>query len=277
MGHTNTAASVSAVVFSGHFNLAHTYFLVAGIAGMNPNAGTIGSATWARYLIDFGIQHEIDAREKPRGWVSGYFGIHTIDPDAKPDFAYRTELFQLDADMLRWALSVSSKAQLDDNDVARAYRSRYRQETARRPPSVLQCDTVAGDTYWHGNLLAERAEKWTSLLTDGKGRYCTTQQEDNATYEVLKRGAAAQLLDLRRLAVLRTGANFDRPYPGESAYDSLKAKSGGFQPALHNLIAAGLPLVNEIVGNWSRWEAGIPDRATPSPCRGATASDRHQP
>ena len=58
--------------------------------------------------------------------------------------------------------------------------------------------------------------------TDGKGTYCTTQQEDNATYEALRRGAAAGRLDLKRVAVLRTGANFDRPHPGQTDADEAR-------------------------------------------------------
>jgi len=125
---------------------------------------------------------------------------------------------------------------------------------------VIQCDTAGGDTYWHGRLIGARAEKWTALLTGGRGKYCTTQQEDNASFEALKRGSSANLLDLRRVAVLRTGANFDRPHPGQTAYDSLKATSGGFQPALGNIVAAGSPLINEIVSHWERWSEGIPAR-----------------
>ncbi|SEM35430.1 Purine nucleoside permease (NUP), partial [Variovorax sp. YR750] len=34
----------------------------------------------------------------------------------------------------------------------------------------------------------------------------------------MKRGASAGLLDLRRVAVLRTASNFDRPHPGQTAY-----------------------------------------------------------
>jgi purine nucleoside permease len=260
MGHANAAASMTALIFSGRFDLTHTYFLVAGIAGIDPNVGTIGAATWSRYLIDFGIQHEIDAREMPKGWTSGYFGIRAADPNAKPDLAYRTEVFRLNEDLLQWAIKQSAGATLDDNDMARAYRSHYKQAAARQAPSVMQCDTAAGDTYWHGNQLGKRAEKWTALLTGGQGKYCTTQQEDNATYEALKRGTAAHLLDLQRVAVLRTGSNFDRPYAGQTAYLSLKASSGGFKPALNNLVAAGSPLINEIVTNWSRWSAGIPNR-----------------
>jgi purine nucleoside permease len=260
MGHANAAASVAALVFSRRFDLSCTYFLVAGIAGIDPNVGTIGSATWARYLVDYGIAHEFDARDMPKGWPYGYFGIGTTGPDVKPELAYRTEIFQLNETLLQWALALSQSAPLEDSAAARAYRRHYRQLPATAAPAVIQCDTAAGDTYWHGDLLGRRAEAWTRVLTDGKGRYCTTQQEDNATFEALRRGADAHLLDIRRVAVLRTGSNFDRPYRGQTAYDSLKASSGGLQPALANLVRAGMPLIQEIVARWDRWAADIPAR-----------------
>jgi purine nucleoside permease len=124
---------------------------------------------------------------------------------------------------------------------------------------VVQCDTAAGDTWWHGALLEKRAQDWTKLLTDGNGTYCTTQQEDNATYEALKRGASAGLLDIKRVLVLRTASNFDRPYPGQAAYDSLvTAISGGFVPSTQNLYNAGNPVIANIVSNWTAWKAGVP-------------------
>ena len=81
MGHTNAAASTAAVVLSAKFDLSLTYILISGIAGIDPNRGTIGSAAWARFIIDYGIAHEIDAREMPSGWPYGYFGIHTSGPN----------------------------------------------------------------------------------------------------------------------------------------------------------------------------------------------------
>lgn len=258
MGHTNAAASTMAVVFSGKLDLSQAYFLVAGISGIDPNVGTIGAATWARYLVDYGIAHEIDAREMPPAWRAGYLGIHAPNPDTKPALNYRTEVFQLDEVLLQKALKITAGLQLQDNDTARAYRALYSQAAARKAPSVLQCDTAAGDTYWHGRALGEWATRWTALLTDGKGVYCTTQQEDNATYEALKRGAAAGLLDLRRVAVLRTGSNFDRPHDGQSAYDSLNTRSGGFPAATANLFVVGSPLVQEIVTHWDSWKDGVP-------------------
>lgn len=77
MGHANAAASIMALTFSDRLDLRHTYFLIAGIAGIDPARGTLGSAAWAKYLVDFGIQWEIDAREKPADWPTGFLGINT--------------------------------------------------------------------------------------------------------------------------------------------------------------------------------------------------------
>jgi purine nucleoside permease len=260
MGHANAAASTMALVLSDRFDLSHAYFIVTGIAGIDPNLGTLGAAAWARYLVDFGLQQEFDAREAPPAWRTGYVGIGAADPGVKPKLEYGTEVFQLDEALLQRALALSRPAVLEDNDTAKAYRKLYPQAAAQAAPSVLQCDTLAGDTWWHGERLGVRASAWTRLLTDGKGSYCTTQQEDNATYEALKRGAAAGRLDLHRVAVLRTGANFDRPHPGQGAQESLNAQSGGFPISTANLYRAAWPLVSDIVARWPAWRDGVPAR-----------------
>jgi purine nucleoside permease len=258
MGHANAAASTMALLFSRQFDLRKSYILIGGIAGMDPAMGTLGTAAWARYLVDFGLQQEIDAREKPAGWATGYLGIHAADPGAKPILAYKTEVFQLDERFLQKALKLSSNAMLTDSDKAAKYRSNYPATPANQPPKVIQCDTLAGDTYWHGAMIGERAHDWVALLTDGRGTYCTTQQEDNATYEALRRGAAAGLVDISRVADLRTGSNFDRPYPGETADTSLHTSSGGFPIACENIYRAGSPVVQDIVAHWDQWEIEVP-------------------
>ncbi len=127
---------------------------------------------------------------------------------------------------------------------------------------MLQCVTLAGDTWWSGKYIGERARSWTKQLTDGKGTYCTTQQEDNATYEALKRAASTGRVDLNRIAALRSGSDFDRPYDGQTAADNLLnyAAQGGFAPALENLYRAGNPLVQDITMHWSEWRDGVPSR-----------------
>lgn len=262
MGHANVAASVMAVALDARLDLRRTWFLIAGIAGIDPARGTTGTATWARWLIDVGIAHEIDAREMPRGWRSGYYGLLTKGPGEKPKFEYHTEAARLDEALLQTALRLTRGVTLADSDAARAYRARYREPAARRPPQVIQCDTLGGDTWWHGHRLGEHARAWTKLLSDGQATYCTTQQEDNATYNALARAATAGRVDLKRLAVLRTGSNFDRPHPGQSAQASLIASttggSGGFGPATENLVRVGGVLVRDIVARWPLWREGVP-------------------
>lgn len=260
MGHANAAASIMALTFSSRFDLRHTYFMVAGIAGIDPERGTVGSAAWAKYLVDFGIQWELDGREIPSNWNTGYLGINTKSPSEKPPLDYRTEVFQLNPRLADAAFALSRKVTLADNAQAQAARAHFNYAPANLPPSVIQCDTLAGDTWWSGTLIGERARDWTKLLTDGKGTYCTTQQEDNATYEALKRAASVHRVDLNRVAVLRAGSDFDRPYSGQTSVDNLLnyAAQGGFTIAVDNLFIAGNPLVQQIVTHWSQWRDGVP-------------------
>ena len=261
MGHANAAASMMAVLYSGLFDLRRTYFLIAGNAGIDPARGTIGSVAWARYAVDMSIAHEIDARELPRSWLDGYFGILTDAPGKKPQLEYRTEVFRLDEALLQKALSLSHQAALEDSDDVRAYRAHYQRSPANQPPQVKQCDTVTSDTWWAGELLGGHARRWTALLTDGEGIYCTTQQEDNATLTALTRGAQSGLIDFKRIAVLRSASDFDRPYAHQTAMDGLRAQlalAGAGRISTDNLVRAGLPLVDDIAQHWDLWRDGVP-------------------
>jgi purine nucleoside permease len=272
-GHANAAASIAALVYSGVFDLSKAYFLIAGIAGIDPKLGTTGSAAWARYVVDYGLSWEIDAREMPAGWKYGYFGIGTTGPDVKPSFdSYKTLLYQVNEDLLQRALKDSQSVTLEDDPTAVTYRAKYASAPASSPPTVIQCDTASGDTWFEGTVLAERAEDWTKLLTDGAGSYCTTEQEDNATFEVLTRASKLGLLDVNRVAVLRTGSDFDRPYPGQSDADGLVnyGAANGFEIAIDNLFKAGDPFIEDIVAN-GPFDAGSSADA------GADAADAAEP
>jgi purine nucleoside permease len=261
MGHANAAASIMAVAFSGLFDLRQSYFIVAGIGGIDPDRGTIGSAAWARYVVDEGIAHEIDARDMPAGWQDGHFGVLTDSPNRKPQMEYHSELFQLNEALLQRALALSRTAALDDAEDVRAYRRHYASAPANQPPQVIQCDTLSGDTWWAGPRLEQHARHWTSLLTDNAGVYCTTQQEDNATMSALTRAAEAGLVDLQRVAILRTGSDFDRPYASQSSLDSLQAQgklAGALRISTSNLVRAAKPLVEDIVSKWDQWQKGVP-------------------
>src|SRR5271155_2357316 len=141
-GHANVAASTMALILSDKFDLSHTYFLIAGIAGIDPNEGTTGSAAWARYLIDYGISWEIDAREIPGTaadpstpvWPYGYLAIFPTDTTVQPwnslpslPTPYHSEMYQLNETLLQKILSLTSAVNLtvNDNPTAQAYRGHY--------------------------------------------------------------------------------------------------------------------------------------------------------
>lgn len=261
MGQTNAAASTLALALSPQFDLRQSYFLIAGIAGINPHQGTIGTAAWAHYLVEFGTQWELDSRDAPKDWPTGYIGINTRGPNEKPPLDYKTEVFELNPRLQAKAFTLSHQVTLSESKESSAWRVKYPYAPANQPPVVTRCDTLAGNTWFSGTRLSERAEVWTRLLTDNKGVYCTTQQEDNSTYEALLRASKAGRVDINRLAVVRAGSDFDRPYPGYSEVDNLLkyADQGGFVPALENLYRAGNPLVQAILGNWKAWEQGVPE------------------
>jgi purine nucleoside permease len=258
MGYANAASSISALVFGGRFDLSKTYFLIAGIAGVDPAQGTLGSAYWARYAIDGGLQNEIDAREMPAGWSTGYVAIGAAGPGQKVDLRYGSEIYRLNEDLLQAAYGLSKDVPLSDSDAAKAYRAKYQSGPAASPPAVSICDTISSDTWWHGARLGAAMQAWAKLITDGAANVCTTQQEDNATLTALKRGSDAGLLDFDRVALLRTASNFDREAPGQTAAESLSARSGGYPPSVTNAYRVAGALAHAVVSDWRRWSAGPP-------------------
>jgi len=258
MGYANAASSIAALVFSGRFDLTKTYFLISGIAGVDPAQGTLGSAHWARFAVDVGLQNEIDAREAPADWSAGYLAIGAPAPDEKAELRYGDEVYHLNEDLLQAAFRLTKDVELADSDAAKAYRAKYAEAVATAPPQVSICDTISSDTWWHGARLGAAMEAYAKLVTDGKADPCTTQQEDNATLTALERGAEANLVDFNRIAILRTASNFDREAPGQSAADSLRARSGGYLPSVTNAYRVCAKLANAIVADWATWSAGPP-------------------
>ena len=259
MGFANAASSTMAVALSDRFDLSKTYFIVAGIAGIDPANGTLGSAAWADYVVDAGLSHQIDSREAPPEWKSEIVELGAKAPGEKPKWSAGTEVYKLNPALVAAALEASKGVALADSDGAKAYRAAYAEATAKAAPSVTVCATASGDTYWHGAVIGEQVAAHVALLTDGKADYCTTQMEDNATLTALKRGAGAGRLDLARVAVLRTASNFDRAHPGQTAAESLASKSGGFGPATENAFRVGHAFAQKIIADWKTFGPGLPD------------------
>lgn len=258
MGFANAASSVMAVAFSGQFDLGKTYFLIDGIGGVDPKDGTLGSALWARYVIDGGLRHDIDARQIDKSWPDGQVPLGASSPTEKAKWTAGTEVFALNETLVSKAFELTRSVELSDGDAAKAYRATYSEPSAKAAPSVAICDTVSSDTYWHGSREAEATERLAALATDGKGNYCTTQMEDNASLTALKRASEAGLVDFDRVAVLRTASNFDREPSGKTPIESLTAKSGGFMPSVTNAYRVGGVFADAVIKDWDVWQNGVP-------------------
>jgi purine nucleoside permease len=66
VGTAKSAAVIMALGMNPRFDLTKAYLLVAGISGINPERGSLGSAAWAEWVVDGDLAREIDARESPR-------------------------------------------------------------------------------------------------------------------------------------------------------------------------------------------------------------------
>lgn len=260
MGTANATATLMAVGLSGQFDLSQAYILVAGISGIDPADGTLGSAAWAEWIVDGDISHEFDVREMPEDWEYPYFRMGCDVSWCDDGSVAGTEVYHLNAELADAAFELSRNVELADSDGAIAYRANYPADLpASQPPSVLRCDTLAAGTYWHGALLSGWAQWWMEQWTDGAANYCTTEMEDTGTLTALSRMAESGVVNMDRVMVLRTASNFDQQYPGQTAAESVAASSGGFIPSVTNAYLVGVAVTNTIITDWDLWQVGVPE------------------
>ena len=91
-------------MYSDVFDLTKTYFLIAGIAGVNPARATTGSVTFARFEVQVALQYEFDIRDIGTNFSTGYIPYGTHEPNAYPTLIYGTEVFEVN-DALRKKVS----------------------------------------------------------------------------------------------------------------------------------------------------------------------------
>jgi purine nucleoside permease len=262
VGTAKSAANIMALGMDPRFDLTKAYWLVAGIAGINPARGSLGSAAWAEWVVDGDLAREIDAREIPAGWKTGYLPLRGSVPYEQPSDSSEGEVYRLDPRLVEWAFRLTERVPLADSEAMQAARSPYLSESARRPPFVLKGDTLSSGTFWHGKLLDEWAIDWVRYHTGGKGDFVTTAMEDTGTLQSLTLLAKAGRVDVRRVLVLRTASNFDQPPPGISAAENLaRTKLGRYSaylPALEAAWRVGNTVVESLVRGWPKYRDVTP-------------------
>jgi purine nucleoside permease len=257
----NATASMMALGLDPRFDLTHAYFLINGIAGVDPQVASIGSAAWASYVIG-DVAREIDGKDMPAEWPYGWFpvGAHAPNPPTVPIAPWtRSNLYVLNERLARWAFEQTKDLKLVDDDKVAAFRAEYTgYPEAQRPPFVLLGDTFASDYYWHGATMTQFARDWVRLYTGGKGRFAMTEMEDSGFMNAFERLAAMKRVDHDRVMVLRTGSNYSMPRPGHTAVESLTAPYIGSRVALESAWLCGSTVLHRILADWKTTEARVP-------------------
>ncbi|WVQ75501.1 hypothetical protein IAR50_005126 [Cryptococcus sp. DSM 104548] len=255
----NAACSVSALVLASEFDLRQTYFMIAGIAGVNPYMGTLGSVGLARYAVQVALAYEIDSRQVPSNWSTGYWLFGADQPGEAAVNIYGTEVYELNTNLRDAVMAFTDGVELKDGETAAAYRAKFDYAPANAPPAIFYGDVSTSDVYFAGDLLAEAFGNITSQWTNGTGQYALTAQEDNATFEAMVRAHMARKLDFSRVVLMRTASDFDRaPLASDDAVTAFLAEQGGYTPAIENIYVAGLPIVQGIIAGWeSTFAQGI--------------------
>ena len=263
VGIARAAASIMALGMDPRFDLTRAYWVVAGIAGVDPNDASSGSAAWAEYVVDGDLAHEVDAREIPDDWKTGYIPLGKTQPYELPRRTPEGEVFRLDSALVDWAYRSTRDVALEDTPAMREQRARFGAAAAKTPPRVMKGDVLASSTYWHGRKLNDWANEWVKYHTDGRGNYVMTDMEDTGILQSLAFLGNAKRVDPRRVLVLRTASNFDQPRDGLTAAGSiLEQKTGGYIALRASVDAAhrvGRVVVLELVRGWNMYRDRLPN------------------
>src|SRR5205809_4080953 len=155
VGTAKAAATIMALGLDPRFDLRKSYWVVAGISGIDPADGSLGSAAWAEWVVDGDLAHEIDAREIPPEWKTGYIPLRKSKPYELPRPPDEGEVYHLNPGLVEWAYRLTKHVKPDDTDEMRNRREQFDSPNARRPPFVLKGDTLQSTTSWHVKPLDE--------------------------------------------------------------------------------------------------------------------------
>ena len=261
--------NLTAFVLDERFDFSKTYWLFTGISGVDPEVASVGSAAWARWVVNGDELREIDDREIPKGWPYGLFAIGALEPNTLPSdpnsfgsVESPEELgmaYPLNQGLALWAFRLTKDVALSDTPALKKQREAWKGfPNAQRPPFVLLGETLGSVRYWHGPLRTQWARDWVRMWTGGKGVFAMTNMESQSAARQMKTFAKLKMVDPNRVMVLRTASNPSGPPPGVDALATIGDEAPGQVAAYEANYRVGVPVVHEILTNWSRYESSIP-------------------
>lgn len=247
-----SAAQITSVFLIPGVDLSKTYVIISGTGGVNPKYATAGGAA----IGTFGIQWEWGGMflgdDLPANFSGQYFHSYAQrSPEAYP-FTVGTEVYKLNEVLVDHFYEIGSQVLYEDVDAtSQTLRQTYEYDAARAPPSLVKCDIVSSQIYWHGVVAGENVEYYSDIVTTGLGRPCHTNQDDTGRLAGLFIGAVHEKLDFSRVSMIKAFSNFDRQPPQLTAYQSRffvgeAATEAGLNNAWNSIIA----IVDDIVQKW---------------------------
>jgi purine nucleoside permease len=244
------------------FDFSKTYWLINGIAGIDPENASVGSAAWARWVVDGDLAFEIDSQEIPKGWPYGIVPLGGKEPNQGPQnpaWAPRTMAWRLNPGLVAWAYSLTASVSIPEVPQAVKHRKLFSDwPAATEPAKVFLGESLGSCRYWHGRIQNRWANDWVRLHTGGEGDFAMTNMEDHGLAAALDRLASMGKVDFQRVLVLRTGSNYCVPEPGQSAAQSMTSEYQGMLPALESAHRVGSTVVHRLLSEWSTFKTQTP-------------------
>jgi purine nucleoside permease len=251
---------IMALVLDPRFDFSKTYWLVNGIAGVDPADASLGSAAWARFVIDGDIAYEIDSREAAKEWPYAIIPIGAKKPNEIPKnegWEPEAMIYELNPALLARAFVLTKEVALVDTPAMQAYRATYEGfPNAVKPPFVLIGDSFGSCRYWHGAALTQWANDWAKLWTKGAGNFVMSDMEDQGIATALTLLTKMGKADFQRVLFLRTGSNYCMPAPKQGVVQSMQAEYAGMVPSIESAYRVGSVVVHDILAQWDAVYAG---------------------
>lgn len=262
-GTTSRAAlQVLTLGLDPRFDFSRTYWLVNGIAGVDPADASVASAAWAKWVVDGDIAYEVDSREADPSWPYAIIPVGSRKPNEKPkatEWEPAQMAWELNGELVDWAFALTRDTVIPENDAMKPLRAAYRAfPNAQRPPFVLIGDTFGSCRYWHGPAMTRWADDWARLHTGGRANYVMTNMEDHGIAQALARLSDQRRVDWKRVLFLRTASNYCMPPDATGVADSMLAEYQGLIPSLESAHRVGSRVVHALLKDWKRYSVQTP-------------------
>ncbi len=274
---SRSAIAMMTLAMDPRFDLRHTYFLLAGIAGADPANMSIGSAAWIQWAVDGDPGYEIDNRETPPSWPYGIIALGATKPGQPPPHLDSTPAagvsedsaggvgrvaYVINPSLVAWAYGLTKDVPLVDSAALKAWREKFTSSpNAQKPPTVIEGASLGTDKFWHGPIMNKWGEDWVSMYTRNAAPMVMSDCEDQGVCLAMAQLDRLHKVDFQRLLILRTASNYTVPGPGltpeQSLFDNL-ANSPGYIPSLEADYRVGSVVTSELLKNWKKYGTNTP-------------------